>query len=295
MKLILIILSIFILVIFTVNYVKYSMDMKLLKMYEKNILPNEKPFLKEYPVVDEIPKVIHQTNETLENYLFFDKESKLNNKSCPNYQFKFYNNQDRVEYIKNNYGERILRSYLKISDDFGPCKADLFRYLLLYKEGGIYLDNKSIIMKNLDSYLDKNHGKLLTAFHEFSLYHKINFFSPHNTYYYFNKKYNLNHGEFIQWFIASNPGNKMLKKIIEKIIVNIEAEEKRKKKTIYDKGGVLVLSGPVMFTETILENDCKDCYVMKNFVNNYVKYKIRDHKKVNNKHYSKIQNKSVIM
>jgi hypothetical protein len=86
-----------------------------------------------------------------------------------------------------------------------------------------------------------------------------------------------------------------LKILIEKIIFNIEKEKGRKKKEIYDRNGVLVLTGPVMFTETILENNYKDCFVAKDMINNFVKYRVRDHKKLTNKHYSKIQNKSVII
>jgi len=296
MKIILFVLIISILLIVLINYIKYRVDMNLLKIYKNNVfITNQGPILNEYPVSDEIPKIIHQSDKDIENFKKFDLENDINKKNCPGYDFRFYDNEDIVFYIKNNFNSRVLDAYLSINDVFGPCKSDFFRYLVLYKEGGVYLDNKSIIIKNLDKFLKDSSGKLLITSHNFSLLNKINIFSPHNTYYYFNKKYNVEHGEFVQWFIASNPGNKLLKILIEKIIFNIEKEKKRKKKEIYDRNGVLVLTGPVMFTETILENNYKDCFVAKDMINNFVKYRVRDHKKLTNKHYSKIQNKSVII
>ena len=295
MKILIFSLTISIILIILVNYIKYCADMKLLKIYENNVSDNEGFILNECPVSDEIPKIIHQSDKNIENYKKFDLENDINKKNCPDYKFKFYDNEDIISYIKDNFNSRVLNAYLSIRDVFGPCKSDFFRYLVLYKEGGVYLDNKTIIMKNIDKLLKDSSGKLLITTHNFSLLNKVNFFSPHNTYYYFNKKYNVEHGEFVQWFIASNPGNKLLKLLIEKIIFNIEKEKEKKKKGIYDRDGVLVLSGPVMFTETILENNCKDCFVSKDMINNFVKYRIRDHKKLNNKHYSKIQKKSVII
>ena len=46
-------------------------------------------------------------------------------------------------YIRREYGESILSCYLRIDPVYGAARADLFRYLLLYRTGGVYLDIKS--------------------------------------------------------------------------------------------------------------------------------------------------------
>jgi mannosyltransferase OCH1-like enzyme len=178
MKIIFFVLIISILLIVLINYIKYRVDMKLLKIYKNNVfITNQEHILNEYPVSDEIPKIIHQSDKDIENFKKFDLENDINKKNCPGYDFRFYDNEDIVFYIKNNFNSRVLDAYLSINDVFGPCKSDFFRYLVLYKEGGVYLDNKSIIIKNLDKFLKDSSGKLLITSHNFSLLNKINIFS----------------------------------------------------------------------------------------------------------------------
>ena len=42
----------------------------------------------------------------------------------------------------------MLNIYNSIDESYGPCRADLFRYLILYDKGGIYLDIDTICVKN---------------------------------------------------------------------------------------------------------------------------------------------------
>jgi len=286
--------GLYIIVYLIVHFINYRRDEKLIKLSDK-IVKSNLPNIDKLEEIN-IPKVIHQTNETIEKYLIFNKELETTKKSCPNYQFKFYNKEERIEYIRNNYDKRVLNSYLKISDNFGPCKADFFRYLVLYNEGGVYLDNKTVIVKNIDNIIEENKGKLIT-------FKNTNFFLDYNLpnisippkYYYYKNKYNMKNGEFGQWFILSNKGNKILKNIIEKIIVNIEAESKREKKIFFDKSGVLLLTGPIMFTDTIIENNYENCKILNQDLNHHVKYKIRDHKKLTKNHYSRNIKNNVIL
>ena len=45
----------------------------------------------------------------------------------------------------------------------GPHKADLFRYCYLYKFGGIYLDIKTVLIKNIDTIFNKKNIHLYTV------------------------------------------------------------------------------------------------------------------------------------
>ena len=62
-------------------------------------------------------------------------------KKCnPNFHYELYDDNDCREFIKNNYNDFILNAYDSLIP--GAYKADLWRYCVLYKKGGIYLDIK---------------------------------------------------------------------------------------------------------------------------------------------------------
>ena len=87
-----------------------------------------------------IPQVIYQTWHT--------KDLPPNMKKCvdklkkdnPDYEYQLYDDFDCREFIKDNFDNSILNAFDKLIP--GAYKADLWRYCILYKKGGIYLDIK---------------------------------------------------------------------------------------------------------------------------------------------------------
>jgi mannosyltransferase OCH1-like enzyme len=65
--------------------------------------------------------------------------TKLKNEN-PELEFFLFDENDSREFIKNNFNSEVLNAYNKLL----PCayKADLWRYCVLYINGGIYLDIK---------------------------------------------------------------------------------------------------------------------------------------------------------
>ena len=88
----------------------------------------------------EIPLHIYQTwhTNTLPQYMQ-DCVDKLK-KNNPEFSYHFYNDFDCREYIKDNFNKDVLHAFDKLIP--GAYKADLWRYCILYKKGGIYLDIK---------------------------------------------------------------------------------------------------------------------------------------------------------
>lgn len=154
----------------------------------------------------EIQKKIHQTWYKKE--LPSSIQQKVNRiKSLhKNYQYYFYDDNDILNYIDENYDSRILKAYKKLF--IGASKADYFRYLVLYKEGGIYLDLDSDIVKNIDPLIENKSGVISREG---------------------NKPY------FLQWMMCFCKGHPILKKIIDITTDNI-LENKSKE--------VLFLTGP---------------------------------------------------
>lgn len=56
----------------------------------------------------------------------------------PDYDYKFFSEEDCLHYLKQHYPETILYCFLNLKKPAHKC--DLFRYCLLYREGGIYID-----------------------------------------------------------------------------------------------------------------------------------------------------------
>lgn len=82
-----------------------------------------------------------------------------NKKQNPEYTFKFYDYDAIKKYIYENTNERIINTFNLINPECYTCISDFFRYIIIYKEGGIYLDVKTKINKPLREWVtdDKIH------------------------------------------------------------------------------------------------------------------------------------------
>jgi hypothetical protein len=67
-----------------------------------------------------------------------------NKKNNPELEFKFYDDIKVKKFIKKYYPE-FYNFYICIDEDYGAVKADIFRILILYHYGGIYIDIKTKI------------------------------------------------------------------------------------------------------------------------------------------------------
>ena len=95
-----------------------------------------------------IPKNIFQTwEENKLNIAFKYAATKLKEKNS-NYKYYFSNKNDRRDFIRKNFDPIVLEVYDKIIP--GAFKADLWRYCVLYKLGGIYADIDMICLNSFD-------------------------------------------------------------------------------------------------------------------------------------------------
>ena len=100
-------------------------------------VPNVLPVREEMAYKQKVPKIIWQTMKTNQvpvfMYDYTDTWIRLN----PEYEYRLYNDEDVFEFIKNEFPD-YLAVYRKI--EYGASKADLWRYLVMYKYGGVYAD-----------------------------------------------------------------------------------------------------------------------------------------------------------
>ncbi len=95
----------------------------------------------------EWPKTIYQTYISADHvppYIFGAIEQ-----FAPGWNYKFFNDNECVEFLDRFYGDRMLAKYKSIPGM--AHRADLFRYCILYMFGGCYLDIKTTLIRPLDS------------------------------------------------------------------------------------------------------------------------------------------------
>ena len=164
-----------------------------------------------------IPKVIYQTWKTKDLHVNVksvrDNIQRLN----PDYEMVLYDDEDMNNFIKLNFEENVYKCYLELN--VGAAKADFWRYCILYKNGGVYLDIDSDILRPLDELIENSDQCIITR--------------------------EGNQGIFNNWIMIFQKSHPILLKVIENCCYNII------NKTSYD---VCYITGPAgPFTKAINE------------------------------------------
>ena len=256
-------LAIFVILIIFVLYFKFNTTTTTVK--------NDEEYL--------IPKIIHQTFATRilpdDIITIIDNNKKL----CPDCIFKFYNDEDCDIFIKNNFDDRVYKSYKTINPIYGAMKADFFRYCILYIEGGVYLDVKSILHQNIFNHIKKNDVCILDI--------ERNYLEPWRT----------NNPTFEQWLLIFCKNHPYLLHMINQMIYYIDIRFEPSIEYIRElntKQKILHVTGPDAFTKSVkdyikLEKlklhrniDYNKIGIIHNFFTNYKKM----YYYISKKHYS---------
>ncbi|ACU07291.1 hypothetical protein FIC_00838 [Flavobacteriaceae bacterium 3519-10] len=94
-----------------------------------------------------IPKNIFQTFKTKKLPLITRWHIWNIKRQNPEYQYYLYDDDDVQEFFRKEFPEEYLKAYKRLT--IGAAKADFFRYAILYRKGGVYLDVDSGISKPL--------------------------------------------------------------------------------------------------------------------------------------------------
>ena len=139
-----------------------------------------------------IPLNIYQTWHTKNLPTLMENATSKIRELNPLFNYYLFDDNDCREFIKDNFHESVLNTYDKLIP--GAYKADLWRYCILYKNGGIYLDIKYHPINNFKfiNLIEKEHWVLDADK---------------------NGVYNA--------FMVSLPGNNMLWNVINHIVKNV--------------------------------------------------------------------------
>lgn len=163
----------------------------------------------------------------------FDRIKELN----PNYSHTIFSNSMQVDFIEENFDKDILASYLSIDESYGAARADLFRILLLFKKGGIWLDSKSTVTSSFDRIITDSDRLVLS---NWTKWNSTAVIRVHK---------NRNYKEIVNWFIASEPSHEILDIAIHSILSNIRRYSPLR--CGIGKKAALCTTGPIAFTNAI--------------------------------------------
>ncbi len=99
-----------------------------------------------------IPRIIYQTfkSNCVPKGMYDSAMSWV--KFNPTYEYRFFDDNDCITLIKNNFDQKILDIYLSIK--IGAFRADIWRYCALYLTGGVYADIDTVCTRELDTLID---------------------------------------------------------------------------------------------------------------------------------------------
>ena len=150
----------------------------------------------------------------------------------PEFEHHLYDDASCRMFIKENYDKSVLNAYDQLVP--GAYKADLWRYCVLYKTGGIYLDIKFQcepgfllieFTKDSDTFvLDRPYGDLSTPLEiNLSILNSPSFYENLSKYTdgtWENKQIGLYNA-----VIASSPNNPVLYECIQQIVKNVASKK----------------------------------------------------------------------
>lgn len=164
-----------------------------------------------------IPKIIYQTFYKKELPFLTNWHIRNLRKRNPEYDYQFYDDERISSFILKEYGEDVFRLYQKIN--IGASKADFFRYAVLYKFGGIYLDIDSLCKAKLDDFILPSDAAIISL------------------------ESNLEY--YVQWALIFEAGHPFLKKTLDAVLENLKDNKY--------PNDVHKMTGPSAFTLSIKE------------------------------------------
>lgn len=174
-----------------------------------------------------IPLQIFQTHKSQKYVDDYPMLKKAQNswKAQNEFTYTFYNDKECEEFMRENFDDDVYESYMKCP--LAVMKSDLWRYCIVYINGGIYADMDSVALTSPLTWVDKNDtAKLIVV--------------PENTGAY-----------FCQWVFAAPKKSPVLKDIIDLIVTRIK-KHGTDFKSFENEHYVHHYTGPSVFSDGIV-------------------------------------------
>ncbi|WP_419868014.1 glycosyltransferase family 32 protein [Chryseobacterium sp. CT-SW4] len=133
----------------------------------------------------------------------------------PEYKYFLYDDQDIEKFLKQEFPPEYIDTYEKLT--IGAAKADFFRYAVLYKKGGVYLDIDSTTIKPLRQLIKEDDTAVISR--------------------------ERHEGLYVQWALIFEEKHPILKKVLELMIDNIQTHRY--------PNNIHATTGPTVFSEGV--------------------------------------------
>ena len=211
-----------------------------------------------------IPLNIFQTWHTLQLPFYMKQNMEILKKQNPEFTHHLYDDSMCRSFIKQHFDKDVLYAFDKLKP--GAYKADLWRYCILYKKGGVYLDIK------------------YRCCHNFKLIYVT------DAEYFVQDRATQGLSGIYQAFLVCLPNNKILYDCIYNIVDNVKQNSYR--------NGVLGITGPDLMGKYISSDKCS--FILNNshiknksgssILESYPQYRIEQKKNQKTNHYGTLWN-----
>ena len=186
-----------------------------------------------------IPRVLWQTNYSDRVTLPVKLNYFCNRILAASCQYRFASDAEIEEFISREFPGRIHGCYRRLT--IRAAKADLWRLLVLYRHGGIYIDIDGHLTWPIDQLLKADSPELFVISKD---------------------------GRFTNYFMASEPGNPLIRLLIDEALNRIENPT---------TNNVYHLTGPGLMDDLFVEVNCTTARVEEvclqgNFTNKFFQY-----------------------
>jgi mannosyltransferase OCH1-like enzyme len=166
-----------------------------------------------------IPKIIWQTYKLPQNGLapYMKAAAQTWIDMNPNYEYKYMDDTQAEKFVLDEYGSEWHKIF--IDCPVGVMRGDLWRYLVIYKYGGVYTDLDTECQEPIDVWLNKDYDFIVCPENEI---------------------------HFCQWTFASSPGNPVLKSVLDEIKQRFISPDYTRDHFVHE------LTGPGVWTRGIL-------------------------------------------
>jgi mannosyltransferase OCH1-like enzyme len=164
-----------------------------------------------------IPKNIFQSWITKDLHPEIQKKVNLTKQLNPEYNYQLYTDSEIDEFVNTFYPGEVSECFNRLN--VPVAKVDFWRYLVLYKYGGIYVDLDSSINTSLDSFIKEDDTAIITA--------------------------ETNPNTFVQWALIFDKEHPILNKVIELVLDNIQHNSY--------PNDILRMTGPQVYSRAIMD------------------------------------------
>ena len=169
-----------------------------------------------------IPYTIYRTWQSSELPRSFRTAWEFTQASNPGYRQHLFDDRGMERFMREHYhnqsawADGVYRAFASISPSYGTARADVFRYALLYKRGGVYLDAKSAA-RNVSAVIGSSDRFLVSRWPPTSIVRLWSAIHLGNI-----------DGEYQQWWLAAAPQHPAMKSVLDSVVSRVEEERSTK-------------------------------------------------------------------